>query len=124
MRRGATIRLTTSAQPRTDDLNASVDASGASRAKKGHAMNSIPADRDDDHRLRPAWVAISAERQDYLDLFRDYIPRGQRHFKLRRELGYARLSMRSMESLQASAQAGDPRALRLLAGDITSPDFP
>ncbi len=87
-------------------------------------MKSASPQRDDDHRLRPAWVEMSAERQDYLDLFRDYIPRGQRHFKLKRELGYARLSVRSMESLQNSAQAGDPRALRLLAGDISSTDFP
>ena len=87
-------------------------------------MRSLPADDEDDHRLRPAWTEMTAERQDYLDIFRDYIPRGQKHFKLKRELGYGRLSIRSMKLLQASAQRGDGQALRLLAGDISSTDFP
>lgn len=72
----------------------------------------------DDHRLRPAWTEMSSERQAHLDLFRDYIPRGQTHFKLKRELGYARLSIRSMEALQKAAQAGNQQALQLLAGVI------
>lgn len=87
-------------------------------------MKIPPVEVENEHRLRPAWTEMSAERQDYLDMFRDYIPRGQRHFKLRRELGYARLSIRSMEALQRSAHDGDRRALQLLAGDISSPAFP
>lgn len=73
---------------------------------------------EDDYRLRLAWSELSAERQEYLDMLRDYIPRGQIHFKLKREYGYGRLSIRSMRSLIDSARAGDQKALKVLAGNI------
>jgi hypothetical protein len=57
-------------------------------------------------------------RRDYVDLLGDYIPRGQEHFKLRLATGCARLSIRSMATLRASAEQGSTAAAAALAGDI------
>lgn len=58
-------------------------------------------------------------RRDYIDLLGDYIPRGQKHYKLRLPKGCARLSVRSKDTLETSAQAGDVRAADILAGNIS-----
>lgn len=90
-------------------------------------MNEPPeriATRPEDYHMRPAWQETSVERRDYLDLLGDYIPRGQKHFKLKRQFGIARLSSRSMLALQSSARAGDTRALSLLAGRIVRNTVP
>jgi len=56
-------------------------------------------------------------RRDYIDALGDYIPRGQRHYKLRQPVGCLRLSVRSMVSLQGAAAAGDVVADRILRGE-------
>lgn len=81
-------------------------------------MKSLTDSYVDDYRLRLAWSELSAERQEYFDIFHDYIPRGQVHFKLKREYGYGRLSIRSMHALLDSARAGDKIALKILAGNV------
>ena len=59
-------------------------------------------------------------RRDYIDIVGDYIPRGQRHYKLRQPVGCLRLSVRSMASLREAAAAGDRAALSTLRGQASS----
>ena len=62
-----------------------------------------------------AWIETSVMRRDYIDYFGDYIPRGQKHFKVCAiRSGKCRLSVRSMQTLKAAAVQGDLTALEVL----------
>lgn len=66
------------------------------------------------------WQNISAERRDYIDMFGDYIPRGQLHYRRRVGSGALRLSARSMAVVLQAVFEKNDKATAVAQGFRTS----